>query len=114
MVLPDGVLAYRVLNSAILSNEQITLCCVTMTDLKYDEMVKQLKQLIADAITSAPECAQSTQVVTKEEPVFFMNNNTDQCIPAIPDEGQVIEAIEVGEEAISINKEEEEVITRVL
>ena len=54
MTLPDGVLAYRVLNSANLSSEQITLCRATMTDLKYDDMVKQLKRLFADAITSAP------------------------------------------------------------
>lgn len=77
MVLPDGVLAYRVLNSANLSNEQMTLCRATMTDLKYEEMVKQLKRLFADAITSAPVGAQYTQGATKEEPVFFTDNDTD-------------------------------------
>ena len=77
MVLPDGVLAYRVLNSANLSNEQMTLCRATMTDLKYDDMVKQLKRLFADAITSAPVGEHSAQGATKEEPVFFNDSNAD-------------------------------------
>ena len=74
MVLPDGVLAYRVLNSANLTNEQMTLCRATMTELKYDEMVKQLKRLFADAITSAPVGA--TPAPTKDEPIFF-NDTAD-------------------------------------
>ena len=77
MILPDGVLAYRVLNSANLSNEQMTLCRATMTDLKYDDMVKQLKRLFADAITSAPVGAQSTLAQAKEEPIFFNENSND-------------------------------------
>ena len=73
MELPDDVLAYRVLNSANLSNEQMTLCRGTMTDLKYAEMVKQLKRLFPDAITSAPVGAQATYR-PKEEPVFYNEN----------------------------------------
>ena len=46
MILPDGVLAYRVLNSANLTTDQMTLCRATMTDLKYSEMVKQLRGLL--------------------------------------------------------------------
>ena len=60
MELPDGVLAYRVLNSANLSNWQMTLCRATMADLKYVEIVKQLKRLFADAPTSTPVGAQAT------------------------------------------------------
>ena len=79
MVLPDGVLAYRVLNSANLSNEQMTLCRATMTDLKYDAMVKQLKRLFADAITSTPVGAQSIQAQAKEEPIFFNENTSSDA-----------------------------------
>ena len=74
MELPDGVLAYRVLNSANLTNEQMTLCRATMTDLKYDEMSKQLKRLFADAITSAPG-AQAMPVQPKDEHIFYNENN---------------------------------------
>ena len=76
MELPDGVLAYRVLNSANLTNEQMTLCRATMVDLKYNDMVKQLKRLFADAITSVPSTTTQAQAQAKEEPVFF-NENTD-------------------------------------
>ena len=72
--LPDGVLAYRVLNSANLSNEQMSLCRATMTDLTYAEMVKQLKRLFADAITSTPVGAHATHQ-PKEEPVFYNENH---------------------------------------
>ena len=51
MILPDGVLAYRVLNSANLNNDQMTLCRATMTELKYESMVKQLTRLFADSVT---------------------------------------------------------------
>ena len=74
MELPDGVLAYRILNSANLSNEQMTLCRATMTDLTYAEMVKQLKRLFAAAITSTPVGAQATYQ-PKEEPVFYNEND---------------------------------------
>ena len=75
MELLDGVLAYRVLNSANLSNGQMTLCRATMTDLKYPEMVKQLKRLFADGITSTPVGAQATYQ-PKEEPVFCDENES--------------------------------------
>ena len=75
----DGVLAHRVLSSANLSNEQMTLCQATVMDLKYAEMFKQLKRLFADAITSAPVDAQAT-CQPKEEPVFCNENgNSSVC-----------------------------------
>ena len=77
MELPDGVLAYRVLNSANLSNEQMTLCRATMMDLKYPEMVKQLKRLFADGITSTPIGAQATYQPNKE-PVKGILNPVDR------------------------------------
>ena len=74
MELPDAVLAYRVLNSGNLSNEQMTLCRATMMDLTYAEMVKQLKRLFADAITSTQAGAQATYQ-PNQEPVFYNENN---------------------------------------
>ena len=74
MELPDGVLAYRVLNSANLSNEQMTLCRAAMMDLKYPEMVKQLKRLL---ITSTPIGAQATYQPNKE-PVKGILNPVDR------------------------------------
>ena len=46
-----------------------------MTDLKYAEMVNQLKRLFPDAITSAPVGAQATYQ-PKEEPVFYNENES--------------------------------------
>ena len=85
MELPDGVLAYRVLNSANLSNEQMTLCRATMMDLKYPEMVKQLKRLFADGITSTPIGAQATYQPNKEPVKGILNpvdkdGNIKRCI----------------------------------
>ena len=74
MKLTDAVLAYCVLNSANLSNVQMTHCRATMTDLKYAEMVKQLKRLFAYAITSTPVSAQAIYQ-PKEEPLFYNENN---------------------------------------
>ena len=82
MELPDGVLAYRVLNSANLSNEQMTLCRAAMMDLKYPEMVKQLKRLL---ITSTPIGAQATYQPNKEPVKGILNpvdkdGNIKRCI----------------------------------
>ena len=44
MVLPDGILAYRVLNPANLTSEQMTRCRATMNNLKYDENGKATEQ----------------------------------------------------------------------
>ena len=70
MILPNGKLAYRVLNSANLTTDQMTLCRATMTDLKYSEMVKQLRRLFADSITFGYVNNPST-IQPKEEPVFY-------------------------------------------
>ena len=76
MILPDGVLAYRVLNSANLTMDQMALCRATMTDLKYNEMVKQLRRLFANLITSGPVNNPST-IQPKEEPVFYPEHNNE-------------------------------------
>ena len=76
MILPDDVLAYRVLNSANLTTDQMTLCRATMTDLEYSEMVKQLRRLSADSIMSGHVNNPST-IQPKEEPVFFQEQNDE-------------------------------------
>ena len=47
-----------------------------MTDLKYSEMVKQLRRLFADSIMSGPVNNPST-IQSKEEPVFFQEHNNE-------------------------------------
>ena len=69
MILPDGVLAYRVLNSANLTTDQMTLCRATMTELKYRERVKQLR-LFADSMTSG-HVNNPSRIQPKVEPVFY-------------------------------------------
>ena len=76
MTLPNGKLAYRALNSANLTTDQMTLCQATMTDLKYSEMVKQLRRLFADSIMSGHVNNPST-IQSKEEPVFFQEHNNE-------------------------------------
>ena len=51
MELPDGVLAYRVLNSANLSEEEMKLCRATLTTLQYDKMVEQLLKIFGDTVS---------------------------------------------------------------
>lgn len=51
MTLPDGVLAYRVLNSANLNQEEMKLCRATISELKYDVMVKQLLRIYGDSVS---------------------------------------------------------------
>ena len=69
MILPNGVLVYRVLNSANLNQEEMKLCRATITELKYDMMVKQLVKIYGD--TASPNVSNAGEV--KEEPVFYGN-----------------------------------------
>ena len=48
MELPDGVLAYHVLNSANLSEENKKLAQATITTLTYKSMTQQLKKIFGD------------------------------------------------------------------
>ncbi len=69
MELPDGVRAYRVLNSANLSEEEMKLCRATLTTLKYDSMVEQLLKIFGDTVS--PSFGKSD---VKEESVFVASN----------------------------------------
>ena len=69
MILPDGVLAYRVLNSANLNQEEMKLRGATITELKYNTMVKQLIKIYGD--TASPSVSNVGEV--KEESVFYDN-----------------------------------------
>eukprot|EP00112_Aurelia_sp_Birch-Aquarium-sp1_P025873 Seg886.5 transcript_id=Seg886.5/GoldUCD/mRNA.D3Y31 product="hypothetical protein" protein_id=Seg886.5/GoldUCD/D3Y31 len=69
MELPDGVLAYRVLNSANLSEEEMKLCRATLTNLKYDKMIEQLLKIFGGTVSP---CFGKSNV--KEESVFVASN----------------------------------------
>ena len=99
------------IKSTNLSNEQMTLCQAAMTDLKYVEMVKKLKRLFADAITSTPVDAQATYQ-TKEEPLFYNENNNNSVIMVIPGEETGIGAMEaeIGDRTTLLNQRREALI----
>ena len=69
MELPDGVLAYRVLKSANLSEENEKLARATITTLTYKSMTEQLKKIFGDMSKSL-----SQQVNLKVEPTFHNEN----------------------------------------
>ena len=67
LTLPDGVLAYRVLNSANLGEEEMKLCRATISELKYETMVKQLIRIYGDSVF--PSFQQPQEIVTDLSPM---------------------------------------------
>ena len=53
MVLPDGILAYKFLNNANISDSREKLIRATMTTLSYEVMKEQLKKIFGDLSISA-------------------------------------------------------------
>ena len=71
MVLPTGVLAYKVLNNANISSEKKQLIRATVVSLTYENMTKQLKAIYdSSANSSANEL-----VDIKSEPVYYANKH---------------------------------------
>ena len=60
--LPDGVLAYRLLKSANLSQYNENLIKATITELKYDEMKEQMKKIFSSAKESPDFCEQNIKI----------------------------------------------------
>ena len=69
MELPDGVLGYRVLKSANLSEKNEKLARSTITTLTYKSMTEKLKKIFGDMSKSL-----SQQVNLKVEPTFHNKN----------------------------------------
>ena len=63
MVLPDGVLAYRFLQSANLREEDMNLCRATIQNFTYNEMKKKVMALYGDRVQLG--------FTVKEEPVSY-------------------------------------------
>ena len=63
MKLPDGVLAYRFLQSANLKEEHMNLCRATIKEFKYEEMKRKVMSLYGDRVQMG--------AAVKEEPVFY-------------------------------------------
>ena len=72
--LPDGVLAYRVLNSANLSEEEMKLCRATLTTLQHDRIVEQLLKIFGDAVSPS-----FGKLDMKEESVFVVSNEEGEA-----------------------------------
>ena len=51
MILPTGVLAYRLLQSANISEHHQQLARATIGDLNYENMLSQLKKIFGDSST---------------------------------------------------------------
>ena len=66
MTLPDGALAYRVLNSANLDQEEMKLCRATINELKYDAMVKQLLRIYGFTKFQFHQALQIRKIIFKE------------------------------------------------
>ena len=73
MKLPEGVLAYRFLNSANLSKDEMDLCRATITEFKYTEMKKKVLNLFHD---KAQQQMMNSKI--KEEPVFYGGHTNNQ------------------------------------
>ena len=71
MVLPDGVLAYAVLKCCNLSEEQSQLCRATVSELKYEDMKKQI---IKVASQSVPQTGTQAQAATSSVTVNYSQN----------------------------------------
>ena len=69
MELPDGVLAYRLLNSANLNEEENKLCRATLTELRYDQMKAQLIQIFGDKV--APGWGRTNKDIKEETDTIF-------------------------------------------
>ena len=52
MALPEGVKAYRLLNSANLTDEETHLCLATTSDFKYEDMKAQVMKICGDDVAS--------------------------------------------------------------
>ena len=72
MVLPDGVLAYKLLHHANLGDNEVNLIKATMTELSYQAMKTKLQNIFSDI----------TKITCKSEPLIkveqTMYNNNNQ------------------------------------
>ena len=71
MTLPDGVLAYALLKCCNLSEEQSQICRATVTELKYDDMKKQILKVASQSI---PQDTTQSQAAASSVPVNYSQN----------------------------------------
>ena len=83
MELPDGVLAYRLLKSAHLSEQHEQLARAPLTELTYDNMKGQLKKIFEDPASlenvshmSSVKVKPVLQVNEQEERILFNRNSS--------------------------------------
>ena len=77
MELPNGVLAYRVLESANLSTENEKLARATIKELTYKNMCEQLRKMFVDISDS--QKSEGHQLAMKTEPTFEVTPDTEEA-----------------------------------
>ena len=78
MALPDGALAYKFLNNAQVSEQHKQLVRATLTELKYENMKDQIKNIFSDPInfSGIVQGEQSIKVEpTYHQDVFYSSSN---------------------------------------
>ena len=73
MNLPEGVKAYRLLQSGNMSDEETRLCLATIAEFKYEDMKRQVMKICGDEVSSSMDKMQNLSL--KEEPVFAVSND---------------------------------------
>ena len=73
MELPDGVLAYRVLKNANISQEHEQLARATITEFSFSNITEQLKKNFGDVATTQ----NSVTAAVKADPTFQVENKED-------------------------------------
>ena len=78
MELPDGVLAYKLLHHAKLTESNINLIKATITELSYEEMRNKMQTIFSDITTNSADksgiTVENTMYVNDYEETYHMRN----------------------------------------
>ena len=78
MTLPDGLLAYKFLNNANISEQHKQLVGATVTEVKYENMKDQIKNIFSESISfyGIVQDEQSIEVEpTYHQDTFYSSSN---------------------------------------
>ena len=78
MEILDGVLAYRLLNNANLSEDHKQLIKATMIEMSYKSMKDQLKKVFTAIKSEKPIFKEECEVKTENSDIYYNDNNLDE------------------------------------